>query len=99
MYTFWNKVLHFFFLQWILEAEDIDTMLERMEEQVKNLARSYRIELEQIEVGDFWNFLAIDTISHAVKAWLALNWKRGKFDSRSAARIPDTKLINCCKDT
>ncbi|XP_072029395.1 dynein regulatory complex protein 1-like isoform X2 [Amphiura filiformis] len=31
------------------EAEDIDLMLERMEEQVKNLAKAYRDEITQIE--------------------------------------------------
>lgn len=32
------------------EAEDIDLMLERMEEQIKNLTKAYRDELTQIEV-------------------------------------------------
>ena len=32
-------------------AEDIDLMIERMEEQVKNLNKAYREELQEIEVG------------------------------------------------
>ena len=33
------------------EAEDVDLMIERMEEQVKNLTKAYRDEIKQIEVG------------------------------------------------
>jgi len=32
------------------QAEDVDLMIERMEEQVRNLTKSYRDELIQIEV-------------------------------------------------
>ena len=32
------------------EAEDIDLMIERMDQQVKELTKAYRDELEQIEV-------------------------------------------------
>ena len=32
------------------QAEDIDLMIERMEEQIKNLTKAYREELNQIEV-------------------------------------------------
>ena len=32
------------------QAEDIDLMIERMDEQVKHLTKAYREELEQIEV-------------------------------------------------
>ena len=32
------------------QSEDVDLMIERMEEQVKNLTKSYRDELIQIEV-------------------------------------------------
>lgn len=33
------------------QAEDVDLMIERMEDQVKFLMGSYRNELDQIEVG------------------------------------------------
>ena len=33
------------------EAEDIDLMIERMDQQVKELTKAYRDELEQIEVS------------------------------------------------
>ncbi len=32
------------------QAEDVDLMIERMDEQIKNLAKAYREELLQIEV-------------------------------------------------
>ena len=32
------------------EAEDVDLMIERMDEQIKNLTKAYREELLQIEV-------------------------------------------------
>ena len=34
-----------------LKAEDVDLMVERMEEQMKQLTKAYREELTQIEVG------------------------------------------------
>lgn len=34
------------------QAEDIDLMIERMDEQVKQLTKAYREELEQIEVPE-----------------------------------------------
>lgn len=35
------------------QAEDVDLMIERMEEQIKNLCKAYREELNQCEVrGD-----------------------------------------------
>lgn len=37
------------------QAEDVDLMIERMEEQIKNLTKAYREELLQIEVFFFWN--------------------------------------------
>ena len=33
------------------QSEDVDLMIERMEEQVRNLTKSYRDELIQIEVS------------------------------------------------
>ena len=32
------------------QAEDIDLMIERMDEQIKQLSKAYREELEQVEV-------------------------------------------------
>lgn len=32
------------------QAEDVDLMIERMEEQIKNLMKAYRDEITQIEV-------------------------------------------------
>ena len=32
------------------QAEDVDLMIERMDEQIKNLTKAYREELLQIEV-------------------------------------------------
>jgi dynein regulatory complex protein 1 len=34
------------------QAEDVDLMIERMDEQVKQLTKAYREELEQIEVNE-----------------------------------------------
>ena len=34
-----------------VKAEDVDLMVERMEEQMKQLTKAYREELTQIEVG------------------------------------------------
>ena len=39
-------MLHFF-----SQAEDVDLMIERMEEQIKQLSKADREELTQIEVG------------------------------------------------
>jgi dynein regulatory complex protein 1 len=33
------------------QADDIDLMIERMEEQIKSLSTSYKTEIEEIEVG------------------------------------------------
>ena len=41
-----------------VQAEDVDLMVERMEEQMKQLTKAYREELTQIEVS-----LAIDSFS------------------------------------
>lgn len=41
-----------------VKAEDVDLMVERMEEQMKQLTKAYREELTQIEVG-----LGFDTVS------------------------------------
>lgn len=41
-----------------VKAEDVDLMVERMEEQMKQLTKAYREELTQIEVC-----LAIDSLS------------------------------------
>ena len=41
-----------------MQAEDVDLMVERMEEQMKQLTKAYREELTQIEVS-----LAIDSSS------------------------------------
>ena len=41
-----------------VQAEDVDLMVERMEEQMKQLTKAYREELTQIEVS-----LAIDSSS------------------------------------
>jgi len=35
------------------QAEDIDLLVERMDSQVKELAKAYRRELEEIEVGQW----------------------------------------------
>lgn len=43
-----------------VKAEDVDLMVERMEEQMKQLTKAYREELTQIEVC-----LAIDSQSQA----------------------------------
>ena len=39
------------------QAEDVDLMIERMEEQIKNLTKAYREELLQIEVVKFYSIL------------------------------------------
>ena len=39
------------------EAEDVDLMIERMDEQIKNLTKAYREELLQIEVCTRQSFL------------------------------------------
>ena len=39
------------------QAEDVDLMIERMEEQIKNLTKAYREELLQIEVVKFCSIL------------------------------------------
>lgn len=36
------------------QADDIDLMIERMEEQIKSLSTSYKTEIEEIEVGWVW---------------------------------------------
>lgn len=41
-----------------VKAEDVDLMVERMEEQMKQLTKAYREELTQIEVC-----LSIDSLS------------------------------------
>ena len=35
-----------------LQAEDVDLMIERMEEQIKQLTKAYREELTQVEVSE-----------------------------------------------
>ena len=38
-----------------LKAEDVDLMVERMEEQMKQLTKAYREELTQIEVCQIYS--------------------------------------------
>lgn len=45
-----------------VKAEDVDLMVERMEEQMKQLTKAYREELTQIEVG-----LGFDTLSLRIR--------------------------------
>ena len=55
------------------QAEDVDLMIERMEEQIKNLTKAYREELLQIEVVKFCSILVkIESYTIANAAiWLA----------------------------
>ena len=40
------------FIYIFIKAEDVDLMVERMDEQMKQLTKAYREELTQIEVCD-----------------------------------------------
>ena len=46
------------------EAEDVDLMIERMEEQLKSLTKAYREELLQIEVIQpcYFNISRLNTL-------------------------------------
>lgn len=49
-----------------VKAEDVDLMVERMEEQMKQLTKAYREELTQIEVC-----LSIDSLS--LRLWFLIS--------------------------